>query len=205
MREEEYAERVTVWDWAAETLGQEVTKERMKGLVYMTAQIRLEILRPAMEMALRQDTAGFLPAPGRLVKCAEAVAREQDIDRPLLPPPGPASDREMNELRRALNPHGWDVDKLRAYVQRIGVAGPFKQEAKAAHVRRARWAEERFREEFGDRNASHRLRLREIRANMIEAYSVHPKPDPYTWGMPEGKRWTPPNTSNLDDAFRMGR
>ena len=74
MTRHERAQRIAAWIWAAETLGVELTPERADGLVDVTARVRLDTLKPALQSCQQTETSGFLPAPGVVIAAANRIS-----------------------------------------------------------------------------------------------------------------------------------
>lgn len=111
MTKHERAQRIAAWTWAAETLGVEVTSQRLQGLVSATAKIRLETFRLAIEAAIESETSGFLPAPGvvhehakrigaKRQEALQAARRRRDRETALLEASAsPASPEQIQAIR----------------------------------------------------------------------------------------------------------
>lgn len=114
MTRREFAQRIAAWAWAAETLGIEVTRERLRGLVDVTRSVLLPDLQPSIADAIATEERGFMPAPGLVMRIAkkraaqrhdalQAARRERDRSRALLEADAsPASAERINEIRERI-------------------------------------------------------------------------------------------------------
>ena len=110
MDREEHAMRVAAWAWAGETLGIELTPERLSGLVETSDDIRVDLLQPALKIAIRSNETTFLPPIAAVKRASNRLAGElrdrllaaqRNSRRPLLRE-GMASKEEIEEIRQRI-------------------------------------------------------------------------------------------------------
>jgi len=186
MNELERAQRATAWIWAAELLGQEVTTERIAGLVEVTARVHVENLKPALQACITTQTSGFLPSPGAVIDAGSRVAakrREADQDA-----------ARGAERSKVLLGSGEEQDAAvrdstawwRAFVVRQATDHRFKLRAQQARKQRHAWAAQHTWDTIGKRRVSNELWIQMRQENNTAAEAKFPRPDPFEGG------WTPP-------------
>ena len=77
MTPEESATRAAAWTWAAETLGQRVDSNRIKGLVDATSRVGADLLHPAIKAVVQSNDSDFLPNPAAVINAANRIAGER--------------------------------------------------------------------------------------------------------------------------------
>lgn len=114
MTKHEFAKRIAAWAWAAETLGIETTRERLRGLVDVTRSVLLADLQPAIRDAMAAEERGFLPAPGLVIQMAkkraaqrydalQAARRDRDRDAVMIAArASPTSPEQLAEIRKRI-------------------------------------------------------------------------------------------------------
>ena len=181
MRESEQAERVAAWTWAAETLGVEMTEQRVAGLVEVTSSVRVENLKRAIERAMQTESGGFLPAPGKVIICATAIDRERQRETPRL---GSGSDMTIENHRRWMaenNPEGWSNEQWTEFSRLIGVSTKYAAEVKKLRTQRGKWCLEELAKSMHGKRVSHSYRLQLITELSRDARMKFPNPDPLEW------------------------
>lgn len=121
---QERAQRITAWTWAAETLGIEITPERLRGLVDVTRSVRLPDLQPAIREAMATEERGFMPAPGLVIKIAKRLAAKRHDE---LAAARRARDRDTALLEANASPISReDVEALRQKISKLAQGAAFE-------------------------------------------------------------------------------
>ena len=186
MNDLERARRATAWIWAAELLGQEVTTERIAGLVEITSAVFVENLKPALQACLTSQTDGFLPSPGAVIQAASRVAgkRREAVEDALRDDERSAvlvGSGKADESAERDSAAWW-----KAYTVRHSVDPRFRTRAQEARAQRHAWAERATADRIGSRPVTPEFRIQVRRENNTLSESEFPRPDPFEGG------WTPP-------------
>ncbi len=182
MSDFEEAKRLTAWTWAAETLGVEASAERLAGLVEVTHRIRVENLRPALEVVIQTEPRGFLPSPGAVISAANRIADRKRSDTPRIESGRDMSHEAHRKLMEELNPQGWTDEQSRAHARLINARGTYAQKIDALNDERHEWAAEQVLKDIAARPVSHGLRIKMRREYNTIARVRFAGPDPLEWG-----------------------
>lgn len=174
MSDYEQAQRISAWTWAAQTLGVNVTQERIAGLVGVTRRVRLDNLRPALERVIQSEPQGFLPSPGAVIAAANRIA-ERKLQRI---GPGEMSAESHRRWMDDHNPERWTTEQHREHKRRIESEPGYKARVYARDEQRHAWAAEQVAAEIGSRPVSHAMRIQMRREYNREARFKFPAPDP---------------------------
>lgn len=187
MTPKERAERITCWNWAAKTLGVAAGADRILGLVDVTAGVKLESLKPALELVIKSEPQGFLPSPGAVIAASKRLAERSASDRPKALNQG----REMGpeEHRRWMadnNPGGWSDETWRAFIVRLKLDRAYAARVDRARTERHAWAAAECDRQADKRRTSAGFRIELRRQLNIEALDRFPRPDPFAdgWKLP---------------------
>lgn len=185
MTPKERAERIAHWGWAAVTLGVEALPDRIMGLVDTTAEIPIERLRAALELAIKAEVKGYLPSPGAVMAAWKSLATHQPRQRTA---PRELTPEQRAKLDRELNPQGWNDDQKRAFLWRMSNDPGYAERVKISFAQRHAWAAAEYDRLVDNRRTAAGFKIDLRRQLNLEAFDHFPRPDPLAdgWTMPAG-------------------
>lgn len=192
MNQTEMQARIIAWTWAATTLGVEVSPDRIKGLVEVTKDVKLDRLKPALEAVIKTEPAGFLPSPGAVIEAAKRHSEREHADQPRALSAGREMSKEDHRRWMAeANPECWDDETWRAFTERMSMDPLFRSRAHDARDRRNEWAETELFRMIGGRRTDqgYRIKLRKQLNN--EAFDHFPRPHPLEDGWVPAAKFDP--------------
>lgn len=176
MSEYEQAHRLSAWTWAAETLGVEVTRERLANLVEVTEDVSLENLKLALEAVIKTEPKGFLPSPGAVISASNGIAGRKK-SRPFM-----LSGGESDELHRKWmddhNVERWTDEQWQTYTMLMNRNGSYAERVHAIIHERHLWAADQVDQSIGARKVSMGIRIQMRRDFNRDARVRFPAPDP---------------------------
>lgn len=178
MTGDERAKRITAWAWAATILGVEAGPDRLIGLVETTAEIPFASLKPALELVIKTDPAGFLPSPGSVISAAKRLAERASMDRPRLAA-GEMTREQRERWEADVNPECWDVETWCEFIRLMKTDVVFSSRVNRVKGERHRWIDEQMVAEIGRRRASASYRIQLRRQLLRESFAYFPRPNPW--------------------------